>query len=87
MGTLWILREEFEAWVTDFGKWPQASERSKVDGSYRMIDTYSKWLAWQASREALVIQFPYVCGELGRAFAENYKVCLERQGLKVSYES
>lgn len=45
------MREKFEAWFSDGGKWPQAIERSR-DG-YKLITAQNGWEAWQACTAAL----------------------------------
>jgi hypothetical protein len=42
-----LMREEFEKWVTDGGKWPQLTERS--GDYYTRMDTHLYWRAWRAA--------------------------------------
>lgn len=44
-------REQFEAWMSDNGKYNYAIE--KKNGQYILATTITQWEAWQASREAL----------------------------------
>ncbi len=39
-------RAAFEAWMSDYGKWPAAIERSGE--SYMSMSAASKWITWQA---------------------------------------
>ena len=41
-------REEFEAWVTDGGKWPAAVHRT--GNHYSLIATIVQWDSWKAAR-------------------------------------
>jgi aminoglycoside N3'-acetyltransferase len=41
------LRERFEAWYSDGGKWPRAIECN--GGAYKLAQTQSAWEAWQAA--------------------------------------
>lgn len=44
-------REEFEAWASDNGKWPDAVERTKA-GAYLLAHIQNQWNAWQAAQAA-----------------------------------
>lgn len=55
-----ISREQFEAWVSDGGKYPKASERNGE--TYMLISSHASWIAWLASREAVVVELPKVVG-------------------------
>lgn len=50
-------RAEFEAIVSDDGKWPKAIERHS-DGSYRLMATAEGWMWWQAARRAPAVPVP-----------------------------
>lgn len=39
------LRERFEWWVTDGGKWPNAIQRDDR-GGYLLLATANQWSAW-----------------------------------------
>lgn len=41
------MREAFEAWMSDGGRYPQAVERSGY--GYRLSASYAAWSAWQAA--------------------------------------
>lgn len=87
------MREEFEAWVATvpvrFGV-PVASLFYKDEAGY--VDGYvdSAWFAWQASRAALVFEFPNVADfpdyEGGYDIGQLYEAIqkqLEAAGVKV----
>lgn len=42
-------REEFEAWASDNGKWPDAVERTR-SGPYVLIQIENQWTTWQAAQ-------------------------------------
>jgi len=50
------MREEFEVWVKS--KWPETDFGQFNDGEYCGFTLQHCWAAWQASREALVIELP-----------------------------
>ena len=50
------MREEFEAWLK--AEWPKALTIKYNTGDYRSDTVQQSWVAWQASREALVIELP-----------------------------
>ncbi|MBV4553077.1 hypothetical protein HU742_018185 [Pseudomonas sp. SWRI102] len=50
------MRDEFEAWV--ISKWPETDLGQFNDGEYCGFTLAHCWSAWQASREALVIELP-----------------------------
>lgn len=50
------MREEFEAWVKS--KWPETDLSQFNDGEYCGFTLGHCWSAWQASREALLIELP-----------------------------
>ena len=45
-------REEFEAWVREYGNHPRRPELRSSDGSYHYLHTESEWRAWQAAQAA-----------------------------------
>lgn len=52
------LREKFEAWASDDGKWPKAVERN-ARGNYLLASTGTAWTVWQAAwneRKALDVE-------------------------------
>lgn len=56
------MREEFEAWAA-CSAWLGLGEESQLhqdaEGTgYNEIEVHTAWLAWQASRAAVVVQFP-----------------------------
>lgn len=42
------VREAFEAWYSDGGKWPKAVERS-ASGAYVLAVAEISWKAWRAA--------------------------------------
>ena len=50
------MREEFEAWV--LSEYPNQRMSKFADGEYHSTTIQYCWLAWQASRAALVIDLP-----------------------------
>lgn len=42
------MREQFEAWMSEDGAYPQAVERNGF-GEYRLMTTYTNWGTWQAA--------------------------------------
>ncbi|WP_434676203.1 hypothetical protein [Pseudomonas sp. D3-10] len=83
------MREEFEAWV--ISKWPETDLGQFNDGEYCGFTLAHCWSAWQASREALVIELPDADGlnrehMLVQGFLEGVahtRVAIEAAGLKV----
>ena len=45
-------REEFEAWVREYGNYPRRPELKTSDGAYHYLHTESEWRAWQAAQSA-----------------------------------
>ena len=43
------VRERFEAYFSNGGDWPQAIERNRYDGSYKLAGAESAWNTWQAA--------------------------------------
>ena len=55
------MREEFEAWAFQcawLGLSDECMTRDEINGGYYGLELHAAWLAWQASREALVIELP-----------------------------
>jgi hypothetical protein len=79
------MREEFEAWVKR--EWPAQSLSQFNDGEYQGFTVQHCWLAWQASRESLVIELPdYLDTEklgLPAYDANAVDAAIEAAGLKV----
>jgi hypothetical protein len=68
-------REEFEAWAIT-SAWLGIGEESQLhqdaEGTgYNEIEVHTAWLAWQASRESLVIELPDTTGLAERAESGN----------------
>ena len=53
------MREEFEAWAIT-SAWLGLSDECMefIDDGYVNCEVQAAWLAWQASREALVVDWP-----------------------------
>lgn len=51
-------REEFEAWVREYGNYPRRPELKTSDGAYHYLHTESEWRAWQAAQAAQPAQIP-----------------------------
>ncbi|MDT3718485.1 hypothetical protein [Pseudomonas oryzihabitans] len=49
-------REQFEAWVRE--NWPEQSLARFSTGEYQGFTVDHCWNAWQASRQALVVELP-----------------------------
>jgi hypothetical protein len=45
------MRELFEAWAINDGRYPKAVERAS-DGGYKFMKTHTDWCAWQAAWNA-----------------------------------
>lgn len=56
------MREQFESWYLDkhCGGIDRVRTCSNAPDTYYYTDTQTKWVAWQASREAVVVELPYV---------------------------
>ena len=91
------IREEFEAWalarfINSETMKPLQRSANEPDGyHYPVLNT--AWSAWQASREALVIELPYDSDGLNpdhsfvkgwRSGVEETKSAIEAAGLKVT---
>jgi hypothetical protein len=59
------MREEFEAWTADHSFLGGCHLNRKPEGEYHDVDMQYAWEAWQASREALVIELPKIVGYEG----------------------
>lgn len=87
------MREQFEAWILE--NWPgQYLDRFET-GEYHGFTLEHCWKAWQASREAVVVELPdsivgarrYQHAEAAFAHKEGIDDCreaIEAQGLKVA---
>ena len=63
-------RADFEAWISDDGKFPQAAGRDER-GEYRLLQAYSAWKAWQAASAAQRARTADLCGNMAAvAWAE-----------------
>ncbi|WP_440090125.1 hypothetical protein [Pseudomonas fragariae (ex Marin et al. 2024)] len=71
------MREEFEAWV--LSEFPNQHMGKFADGEYHSTTLHYCWMAWQAAREALVIERPEKCefAELDGPYHKGY-----RQGVR-----
>ncbi|AHF77926.1 Phage protein [Sodalis praecaptivus] len=74
-----IERQRFEYWASDKGQYPRAVE--KRGNKYLFLTAQNQWeawqAAWQASRAALVFEFPnYECA--GTLQSDIWNDCLER---------
>ena len=88
------MREQFEAWAMTsayLGLSDTCMERFK-DG-YLGGELHAAWIAWQASRAALVIQLPEKCeyADSQSGYAKGHRQgkrdlvdCIEAAGLKVA---
>ena len=43
-----IIRQRFENWYSENGKWPKAVERDSK-GDYKLMQACAAWIAWRAS--------------------------------------
>lgn len=50
------MREDFESWLKS--EWPKAPTLKYKTGDYRSDTVQQSWVAWQASRAAVVVVFP-----------------------------
>lgn len=56
------MREDFEAWHRD--RYPAVDvRRQNLLGTYTLLIVEQRWEAWQASREAVVVELPKIEGE------------------------
>lgn len=82
-------REQFEAWVSGRTVCKKYGAKLNKDsaGSYRDYRINDRWLAWQASREVVVVELPNTeCfGEYSQEAASNMRdscaEAIEEQGL------
>lgn len=49
------MREDFEAWAKSRG---MNVQKSRSGSYYHIVATDNAWRAWQASRQALVVELP-----------------------------
>ncbi|MCE0999994.1 hypothetical protein [Pseudomonas sp. NMI1173_11] len=81
-----LSREQFEAWYleTHCGGPDRVKTCSNDHNTYYYTDTQTKWVAWQASRESVVIDLPdpNEVHDSGDYCAEAIDA-IEAQGLKV----
>ena len=78
------MREEFESWAFQcpwLGLSDECMARDEINGGYYGLELHAAWLAWQASREALVIDLPKVIGSL--MYSSDVYEAVEAAGLKV----
>lgn len=87
-----ISREQFEAWYLErhCGGADRIKTCSNAHDIYYYTDTQAKWVAWQASREAMVVKLPeteYFGDSWSGGWAitrDNIVDALEEQGMKVA---
>ena len=95
-----ISREQFEAWYLEkhCGGIDRVKTCSNAPGTYYYTDTQTKWVAWQASREAVVVELPNRAAEAYReefddleggsfneaAYIRDVRKVIEAVGLKVA---
>ncbi|CAM3351121.1 hypothetical protein SAMN04490207_6191 [Pseudomonas gessardii] len=87
------MREEFEEWAFQcpwLGLSDECMARDEINGGYYGLELHAAWLAWQASREALVIELPdYTSPYYGGdhfdecQYAADCEKAIEAAGLKV----
>lgn len=73
------VREEFEKWAKQFFK-------LEVEdwGEYIESETHWVWLAWRASREAIVVNLPEHCKGNALTVSE-LKEQLDKEGIKYDF--
>lgn len=83
-------REQFEAWVAGRTVCKKYGAKLHKDsaGSYRDYRINDRWMAWQASREAVVVELPRVHADGYDPLADaDYQVCcreaIQSHGLRV----
>lgn len=80
------MREEFEVWY--LGKFCGGTERLKrchnMQDIYYFTGVQSIWIAWLASREALVIDLPTATSERNNEVIKAVGRHIAGQGLKVN---
>ena len=82
------MRDEFEEWAFQcpwLGLSDECMTRDEVNGGYYGLELHAAWLAWKASREALVIALPReVSLRSSTEVRDMIKHHIESLGLKVS---
>lgn len=85
------MREEFEAWV--LSEYPNQNMGRFADGEYHSMTIQYCWLAWQASRAAVVVEpswpdhYDYTNSDIAGAAVLDcrsaFQKAMRAQGLKV----
>ena len=79
------MREEFEAWAITcawLGLSDECMEREET--GYVGLELHAAWLAWQASRAAVVVELPKIFPDDSLSLVcSKYSQALEAAGLKV----
>lgn len=78
------MREQFEEWLK--AVWPKALTIKYNSGDYRSETVQQSWVAWQASREAVVVELPLFLWpyyNVWKPIDRAYREAIEAQGLKV----
>lgn len=77
------MRDEFKAWV--LSEYPNQTMGQFTDGEYHSTTIQYCWLAWQASRESLVIELPMDIKTMAGPvmYAEDVRASCQAAGLKV----
>lgn len=82
-----LMREEFECWVQGRSLCKKRGAKLKKDsaGSYTDYRVNDLWMAWQASRECLVIELPrcYCADPEAVDYAQSVVEHIESLGIKV----
>ena len=72
-------REDFEAWVREYGNYPRHPELKTSDGAYHYRHTESEWRAWQAAQAAQPERAPLTDAEIEKlrekTFSTNKPFC------------
>lgn len=78
------MREQFEAWV--LREYPNQAMGRFADGEYHSTTVQYCWLAWQASRAAVVVELPAEWStKIGNMLPPPaVRSAIEAQGLKVA---
>lgn len=85
------MREEFEAWIKSRNATASLAICTHEEGfrfsvgEYKNEIVHISWIAWQASRESLVIELPesYMDGICESMEADDVRKAIEAAGLKV----
>lgn len=82
-------REQFEAWSAKHEFLGGCYLTAQPDGRYLDIDLQAAWEAWQASRDAVVVELPGVdtwsCrSEAMHVYKRECKEAIEAAGVKVA---